>query len=131
MLDEQRAVNDFRSSRQFAATFPRTARLLSADQYRDIFKSGRSLRRDSPVRVRILENSGNSARIGVIVPKKGNRLAVRRNRIKRLVRDYFRLTRTHLKSVDIIVHVTGAVADEDLMRILRQSMKSLIEEQSC
>ena len=56
---------------------------------------------------------------------------MRRNRIKRLVRDYFRLTRTHLKSVDIIVHVTGAVADKDLMRVLRQSMKSLIEEQSC
>ena len=113
------------------ATFPRTARLLSADQYADVFERGRFLRRDSRVRVRILENSGNSARIGVIVPKKGNRLAVRRNRIKRLVRDYFRLTRTHLKSVDIIVHVTGAVADKDLMRILRQSMKSLIEEQSC
>ena len=113
------------------ATLPRTARLLSADQYADVFKSGHSLRRDNRVRVRILENNGNSARIGVIVPKKGNRLAVRRNRIKRLVRDYFRLTRTHLKSVDIIVHVTGAVADKDLMRILRQSMKSLIEEQSC
>ena len=80
------------------------------------------------MQVRILKNGGNAARIGVIVPKKGNRLAVRRNRIKRLVRDYFRLTRTHLKSVDIIVHVTEAVPDKDLMRILGQSMKSLIEE---
>ena len=79
----------------------------------------------------MVENGGHAARIGVIVPKKGNKLAVRRNRIKRLVRDHFRLTRTHLKSVDIIVHVTGVVADEDLMRILGQSMKSLIEEQSC
>ena len=113
------------------ATFPRTARLLSADQYTDVFQRGRSLRRDNSVRVRILENGGNTARIGVIVPKKGNKLAVRRNRIKRLVRDHFRLTRTHLKSVDIIVHVTGVVADKDLMRILGQSMKTLIEEQSC
>ena len=79
----------------------------------------------------MVENGGHAARIGVIVPKKGNRLAVRRNRIKRLVRDHFRLTRTHLKSVDIIVHVTGSVADEELTRILGQSMKSLIEEQSC
>ena len=113
------------------ATFPRAARLLSAGQYTDIFKRGRSLRHRGFVRVRILENGGNTARIGVIVPKKGNRLAVRRNRIKRLVRDHFRLTRTHLKSVDIIVHVTGSVADEELTRILGQSMKSLIEEQSC
>ena len=113
------------------ATFPRTARLLSADQYSDVFRRGRFLRRESRVRVRILENGGNTARIGVIVPKKGNRLAVRRNRIKRLVRDHFRLIRTHLKSVDIIVHVTGAVTDKDLMRALDQSMETLIEEQPC
>jgi ribonuclease P protein component len=56
---------------------------------------------------------------------------VRRNRIKRLVRDHFRLTRMHLRSVDIIVHVTGAVTDEELMRILDQSLESLTEEQAC
>lgn len=56
---------------------------------------------------------------------------MRRNRIKRLVRDHFRLVRTHLKSVDIIVHVTGAVTDKDLMRALVQSMETLIEEQPC
>jgi ribonuclease P protein component len=78
-----------------------------------------------------MKNGGHTARIGVIVPKKGNRLAVRRNRIKRLVRDHFRLVRLHLKSVDIIVHVTGAVTDEELMRILSQSLKSLTEEQAC
>ena len=37
MLDEQRAVNDFRSSRQFANSLSCTARLLSADQYSDVF----------------------------------------------------------------------------------------------
>ena len=113
------------------ATFPRTARLLGADQYTDVFKRGRPLRHDSRVRVRILENGGNTARIGVIVSKKGNKLAVRRNRIKRLVRDHFRLARMHLKSVDIIVHVTSAVTDEELMRILDQSLESLTEEQAC
>jgi hypothetical protein len=48
-----------------------------------------------------------------------------------LVRDHFRLVRLHLKSVDIIVHVTGTVTDEELMRILSQSLKSLTEEQAC
>lgn len=89
------------------------------------------MRRQSDVRVRVLENGGHTARIGVIVPKKGNKLAVRRNRIKRLVRDHFRLARVHLKPVDIIVHVTGAVKDEELLRILGQSLESLKEEQAC
>ena len=81
--------------------------------------------------MRVIKNGGHTARIGVIVPKKGNKLAVRRNRIKRLVRDHFRLVRLHLKSVDIIVHVTGTVTDEELMRILDQSLESLTEEQAC
>lgn len=113
------------------ATFPRAARLLNADQYTNVFQRGHFIRRHGGIRVRVVENGGHAARIGVIVPKKGNKLAVRRNRIKRLVRDHFRLTRMHLKSVDIIVHVTGAVADEELMRILNQSLESLTEEQAC
>ena len=113
------------------ATFPRAARLLNAEQFTNVFQRGHFVHRHRGVSVRVLENSGNAARIGVIVPKKGNRLAVRRNRIKRLVRDHFRVARGHLKNVDIIVHVTGAVTDEELMRILGQSVNSLKENQTC
>ena len=113
------------------ATFPRAARLLNAEQFTNVFKRGYFVHRNLGVRVRVLENSGNAPRIGVIVPKRGNRLAVRRNRIKRLVRDHFRIARGHLKNVDIIVHVTSAVTDEDLIRILGQSVNSLKENKTC
>tara|TARA_B100000524_G_scaffold324603_1_gene207096 strand:+ start:300 stop:647 length:348 start_codon:yes stop_codon:yes gene_type:complete len=113
------------------ATFPRAARLLNAEQFTNVFQRGYFAHRNSGVRVRVLENSGNAPRIGVIVPKRGNRLAVRRNRIKRLVRDHFRIARGHLKNVDIIVHVTSAVTDEDLIRILGQSVNSLKENKTC
>ena len=113
------------------ATFPRAARLLNAEQYTNVFQRGYCVHRNSGVGIRVLENSGNAPRIGVIVPKKGTRLAVRRNRIKRLVRDHFRVARGHLKNVDIIVHVNNAVTDEELIRILGQSVNSLKENQTC
>ena len=113
------------------ATFPRAARLLNAEQYTNVFQHGYFVHHQRGVGIRVLENSGNTPRIGVIVPKKGNRLAVRRNRIKRLVRDHFRVARGHLKNVDIIVHVTTAVTDEELIRVLGQSVNSLKENQTC
>lgn len=112
------------------ATFPRAARLLNAEQFTNVFQRGYFLHRNLGVRVRVLENNGNAPRIGVIVPKRGNRLAVRRNRIKRLVRNHFRVARGHLKNVDIIVHVTSAVTDEELISILGQSVNSLKENQT-
>ena len=113
------------------AKLPRAARLLNAKQYTNVFKHGYFVYRHRGVGIRVLENSGNTPRIGVIVPKKGNRLAVRRNRIKRLVRDHFRVAKGHLKNFDIIVHVTNAVTDEELIRILGQSVNSLKENQTC
>ncbi|MFL2522005.1 MAG: ribonuclease P protein component [Candidatus Azotimanducaceae bacterium] len=106
-------------------TFPRSARLLHAQQFTEVFRKGRFLRRKGNVRIRSFESTYDSARLGVIVPKKGNRLAVRRNRIKRIVRDEFRMTRHRLVSTDIIVHVTGPIEDAELVALLRQNFERL------
>ena len=49
------------------------------------------------------ENHLDLARINVIVPKKHVALAVGRNRIKRWVREQFRLRQTTLRGVDLVV----------------------------
>ena len=79
--------------------------------------------------MRSVETKAETARLGVIVPKKGNRLAARRNRIKRIIRNEFRLTRHCLVSADIIVHVTGPIEDADLRASLRQGLQHLVVEQ--
>lgn len=91
-----------------------------------MFRYGRFLRRKGNVRIRSFESTSDSARLGVIVPKKGNRLAVRRNRIKRIIRDEFRMTRHRLVSADIIVHVTGPIEDAELVALLRQNFERLV-----
>lgn len=43
------------------------------------------------------------ARLGIVVAKKNVKLAVERNRIKRLVRETFRLQQQHLNGLDVVV----------------------------
>ena len=48
-------------------------------------------------------NTGSVARLGVVVPKKNVRKAVARNRIKRVIRESFRLHKNQLPPWDIVV----------------------------
>ena len=70
--------------------FPKSARLLGAHDYSRVFDN---------TSVRVGANAGTvialrahdgGSRLGIIVAKKNVRLATQRNRIKRLVREYFR-----------------------------------------
>ena len=69
---------------------PKSARLLNAHDYSQVFDN-RSIRAGSTAgTVLALPASDNRSRLGIIVAKKNVRLASDRNRIKRLVREYFR-----------------------------------------
>ncbi len=82
--------------------FGRSKRLLTKAAYKAVFD-------DSPYRVShrnllmlARPNGLKEARLGLIVAKKNVRLAVKRNRIKRVVRDSFRLNQQAIETLDII-----------------------------
>ncbi|RLA41359.1 MAG: ribonuclease P protein component [Gammaproteobacteria bacterium] len=82
--------------------FGRSKRLLTKGAYKAVFD-------DSPYRVShrnllmlARPNGLNEARLGLIVAKKNVRLAVKRNRIKRVVRNSFRLNQQTLETLDIV-----------------------------
>lgn len=54
------------------------------------------------------DNSGESARLGLVVAKKHVRLATQRNRIKRLIRESFRL-QSQLPGIDMVILVRGGI----------------------
>lgn len=54
---------------------------------------------------------GKSSRVGIVVSKKHVRLSVDRNRIKRLIREYFRQ------------HVAPVCSDTDFVVVIRQGIK--------
>ncbi len=51
------------------------------------------------------ESGGSPARLGLVVGKKLIKSAVRRNLVKRVVREQFRLNRASLPAVDVIVRL--------------------------
>lgn len=82
--------------------FSRTLRLLKAADYQAVFdKAHKSA--DGFLTVLGTANPMGYARLGLAVSKKNIRHAVARNRIKRLVRESFRLNRHQLGSVDFVV----------------------------
>jgi len=62
---------------------------------------------------------GGHSRVGIIVAKKNIRRAVRRNRIKRLVREQFRLNRFD-PPVDLVVLVRSAADQLDNPGVWRE-----------
>ena len=86
----------------FDFSFKRDQRLLKGTQFKRVFASSRrSSDRYFTVLVRV--NDGVCARLGLAVAKKQIRLAVGRNRVKRLVRESFRQHTDMLGAVDVVV----------------------------
>ncbi|MBS0433184.1 MAG: ribonuclease P protein component [Proteobacteria bacterium] len=91
-------------------TLPREARLRSASDFSSL--------RHAPGRIetryfliRYGAGSTPQARVGLAISKRVSKSAVRRNRIKRIVRESFRLARDKAPRVDIVVIARTAAAD--------------------
>ncbi|MCK9538999.1 ribonuclease P protein component [Dokdonella sp.] len=92
-----------------SARFPREARLLHP---RDFARLRETSRRVSSTNfgVQVGANDASGARLGLAVSRRVSKRAVRRNRIKRIVRDSFRRHRQLLPACDILL-IARAGAD--------------------
>ncbi len=84
------------------ARFTKSERLLKKNEFQKVFDEDRTFR-NNELLVYALPNGMDKSRIGLVVGKKvGN--AVRRNRIKRILREAFRLNKGLLRiSVDMVL----------------------------
>jgi ribonuclease P protein component len=82
--------------------FPRCDRLLTADDYRQLFRQPQKSV-DSCFTVLYKRGETGHPRLGLAVAKKNSKRAVDRNRIKRIIRESFRHHRNDLDSADIVV----------------------------
>ena len=88
--------------------FPKRYRLTKTDEFSSVFGFKRAVR--SPhfllhYRPRV-EGEGRDARLGVVVPKRLVKAAVRRNLIKRIGREQFRLLKPQLAAKDMVLRLT-------------------------
>lgn len=100
---------------------PRSSRLLSGRDFSRVFSNRRA--RDNAL-FRIHYAPGDQPRLGMAVSRRISRKAVERNRIRRQIRESFRLQRPHLTAGDYVVVPRPAAAGADRVR-LRQALDDL------
>lgn len=88
--------------------FPRSCRLTTRRQFLTVYAEGRRVASKSFTFFG-LPNSAGTCRLGITVTRKVGG-AVRRNRIKRRLRDVFRRNRVHLAAhIDLVVNAHAAI----------------------
>lgn len=90
--------------------FGRARRLLRRAQFEQLLRAG-DRQRAGPIEVRFAASPTGEARLGVVIGRRAVPLAVRRNRIRRLIREGFR--RREWCPCDMVIRVLRAPADED------------------
>lgn len=85
--------------------FPRDARLLKAPEFRAVFRTG-SRARAGFLHARFRPNGKSRARLGLAVSRKAARNAVVRNRVRRQLRESFRINQHGLAGLDVVVSLS-------------------------
>jgi ribonuclease P protein component len=101
-----------------ARLFPASQRLRHKADFDRVYRNGRRSA-DALFAVFVRSNDAAGARLGLSIAARIIGGAVRRNRIKRLVRESFRLHRHELPSVDIVVNARAGARDADNVVIVR------------
>ena len=100
-------------------SFPPSARLLRPEDYRRVFDTP-AFKVSSAAFLLLAQHSDtNNSRVGIIVAKKHVRRAIRRNRIKRLIREQFRLNRPSV-NLDLVVLARSAADTMDNAQIMSE-----------
>ena len=103
-------------------TFQRELRLVTPSQFSRIF--------DRPVKAvsdhfTLLAkfNNEETPRLGLTIAKKKQKTAVGRNRIKRIIRESFRLNQHNLPNIDIVVIARNQIGEADNKHLHKQLNK--------
>ncbi|MXS86134.1 ribonuclease P protein component [Nitrosomonas sp. HPC101] len=108
-------------------SLPKQCRLRKADEFRAVLRN-RTVFESLSLRLHIKKTkpvSNGCARIGLIVAKKIERKAVRRNRIKRLIREAFRKHRQAVQGMDCVMQLRRSVEPSDSAHIYQEAIMLL------
>ena len=84
-------------------SFTKQSRLLNSEDYKAVFTNTQLKASCRHFLVLAVNNRSFTARLGLIIAKKHVSLAVQRNRIKRVIRNSFRLNSDLLSRLDLVV----------------------------
>lgn len=107
-------------------SLPKQCKLRKANEFRSVLRN-RTVLESFHLRLYIKSQtvSHNCARIGLIIAKKTERKAVKRNRIKRLIREAFRKHRQTICGVDCVIQLRRSVESLNFALIYQEAVMLL------
>ncbi|EGN76053.1 ribonuclease P protein component [Idiomarina sp. A28L] len=103
-------------------TYPRELRLLTPADFQNVFNNPPVKAVSNEFTFLAKPNQREHPRMGVTVSKKNAKRAVDRNRIKRIIRETYRLKQHKLAGFDIIV-----IAKPGVMKLDNQALRELLD----
>lgn len=91
--------------------FPKSLRLLGSSDFQAVFDKSPFRASHQHLLILARPNSLDAPRLGLVIAKKYIRLAVERNRVKRLIRESFRHQQQYLTGLDVIVLARKGMGD--------------------
>lgn len=121
----------------FDRHFGKQQRLLLPREYKAVFDGALYKASHRSLLLLAIPRAQGPARLGLVVAKKNAKLAVQRNRLKRLMRESFRHHQRELAGLDIVALVKPglwqqdndtirALLDEQWRRLLKQQQKARV-----
>lgn len=104
-------------------SFGRDKRLLTSRHFSAVFDSPTGKAPGRSVLLLARDNGLDHPRLGLVIGKKSVKLAVERNRLKRIIRDSFRLHQQMLAGLDIVVVARKGLGDLDNPELHQQFVK--------
>ena len=108
-------------------SFGKSRRLLTAADYSRVFDNAEARASHRNLLLLARRNQGPENRLGLVIAKKNVRLAVERNRIKRLAREFFRTQENEAPTLDVVLLARRGIDlldNADLSSILQQQWQS-------
>ena len=102
-------------SKSMSASFERAHRITKREEFVRIYRQGRRLE-SSLFLIYILHGESPGAKLGLTLPKAvGN--AVVRNRLKRMIREWFRQQKDHLHGLELVIQPNKTASELDFRDI--------------
>ena len=111
------------------SSFGKAKRLLNAKDYSRVFDGAEAKASHKHLLLLAKTNNRPGHRLGLVIAKKNVRLAVQRNRVKRIAREFFRTLPATEPGLDVVLLARrglGQLDNAELSSILQQQWQKLI-----
>ncbi|MCP4597938.1 ribonuclease P protein component [Neptuniibacter sp.] len=111
--------------------YPRRLRLLTGRDFQSVFDDVQLKVPDQPILILTRPNNLSHPRLGFVISKKNIRQAVKRNRVRRIIRESFRLNQDNLPAVDMIILARrglGELENDQVHKLMKKCWSRLINK---